>query len=194
MVITHADMCNHAHTQTHASSTLKGLKYSKDSCFDTDKGRCYLLHVGEFQNLWTSKAKTTHAPAKKKPVFSVIFASIQYLCFWFWHLIKKVCSVSDDFSPAIAAYAALSWHSFWFWFTVVILFGLLRSEFVPTSIHVPVQQDQTEKSRNDPNGKAGWGRQSCWSCKYTVDLDLVLMYVAITSPTYRLGKSCLKIH
>lgn len=139
----HVQSCTHTHTQTHAStrdwSTVKTLVLIQIKADAT----CFMLV--SFKTCGTSKAETTHAPAKKKPVFSVIVASIQYLCFRCWLLIKKVCSVSDDFSPAIAAYAALSWHSFWFWIMVVILFGLLRSEFVPTSIRVLVQQDQTEK-------------------------------------------------
>lgn len=191
----HMLTCAIMRTHSHDSSTLKRPKYSKYSCFD--KGRCYSLLVGKFQNLWHLRGKYNlcSSSKEKKPVFSVTFASIQYLCLWGWHLIKKVCSVSGfqpDFGRICSSSSALL-SLFFVWFTFVILFGLLQSDLVPTSMNVLVQQDQTEKSRNYPNGKASWGRQTC-SFKYTVDLELVVMCVAITSPTYHLGKSCLKMH
>lgn len=191
----HMLTCAIMRTHSHDSSTRKGPKYSEVSCFD--KGRCYSLLVGKFQNLWDLRGKYNlcSGSKEKKPVFSVTFASIQYLCLWGWHLIKKVCSVSEDFSLTLAEYAAaaaLSWPSFWFGLRLWFCLDFCKVTWCP-SMHVLVQQDQTEKSRNDPNGKAGWGRQSC-SFKYTVDLELVVMCVAITSPTYHLGKSCLKMH
>lgn len=154
--ITHADMCTHACTQTRNSSTLKGPKYSKDSCFDTDKGRCYSLRVDKFQNLWDPRGK-----------YNLCSSSKEKTCF-FSHLCqhsvplslrlalnqKGVLSVRG-FQPDLSSICSTLLTLFLVWFTFVILFGLLQSDLAPTSMHVLVQQDQTEKSRNDPNGKAG---------------------------------------
>lgn len=123
----HVRACTHTHT--HASSTLKGLRYSKGSCFDTDKGWCYLLQPGKFQNSKNLQGKNNLCTGSKerKPVFSVIFASIQHLCLWAWHLIKKVCSVSEDFQPGLERMQHSPAALYLVCFTVVTLFGLFQN-------------------------------------------------------------------
>lgn len=76
------------------------------------------------------------------------------------------------------------------WFVVVILFGCLRDDLVPTSIHQCTITAGSNvchavgiESKNNPNGKADRGRNSCCSCKYN-DLKQDVMYVAITSTSH----------
>lgn len=141
MIITHTDKCRHACTQSHSHRYM--LHQPWNDCGTVKSVLIYrkvettCLNWVHFKTCITLEAKTTCATAaKKKPVFSVIYASIHHLCLQAltWHLIKKVCSVSEHFSLAGSVYNTALTDCL-VWFVIAILFGCLQDDFVPTSMH-----------------------------------------------------------
>lgn len=120
MIITHTDKCRHACTQSHSHRYM--LHQPWNDCGTVKSVLIYrkvettCLNWVHFKTCITLEAKTTCATAaKKKPVFSVIYASIHHLCLQAltWHLIKKVCSVSEHLA-LLGVCITLPWQTVWF--------------------------------------------------------------------------------
>lgn len=190
MMITHADMCKHAHTLTHMLHQLwKGWGTVKTLVLIQIKVDATCFNSVSFKTCRTFKAKTTCAPAAKKKT-----------CF-FSHLCQHSAPLSlslavnqkgvlgvRGFQPGLERMQHSPAALYLVCFAVVTLFGLFLNDLVPNICTSTTGSNVCHtvwiKSRHDPNGKAGRGRQSCCSCKYTDDLELDLTYFAITSPSH----------
>lgn len=107
-----------------------------------------------------------------------------------WHLLKKVCSMSEDFSLARKICSTVLTDCL-VWFCGLILSGCLQDDLVPMSIHVLYQQDQMWVMQEGITSKYNWKLKlktekqtegATVFCKYTDDIELV--YISCILPSH----------
>lgn len=164
----------------HASSTLKGMRYNKDCCFDTDKGWGCLLQPHTFKNLQNFKGKNNlHSRGKlKTSFFSHLFqhSTPLSLCAGLAGYQKGVLSVRG-FQPLLGMYAAHSWQTDWC-LVVIVVWMFARWPRTGLSAHytwctVPMCVTYCSEHREADRGR---------KCMMMHDFELNVIY--IISPSH----------